>query len=253
MKKRAILTLCCVAGLLLCFAPCALAQDCTEGQAGCLTLTSAGNNVMDNIYVGPYTAQVGSNVGQQIICDDFADESEIGNGWATTANTFSSIGNTLWGQYYGVATATTLYQEAAWITLQMLSGSYNSTQIGYMSYAIWYIFDANGTAKNSIGVNQWAGVAALLGSANVPYSGLLWWVAQAQANYGSLTAAQLSKFVIYTPNGCTLGPGSCAGQEFMMLVPEGGAALMYLLLAGVSCFGAMFFRSRNQRAKPGMA
>jgi hypothetical protein len=29
-------------------------------------------------------------------------------------------------------------------------------------------------------------------------------------------------------------------------VPEGGAAFMFLLLAGVSCFGAMFFKYRNQ-------
>ncbi len=30
-------------------------------------------------------------------------------------------------------------------------------------------------------------------------------------------------------------------------VPEGGAALMYLLLAGVTCFGAIFY-SRRQTA-----
>ena len=28
-------------------------------------------------------------------------------------------------------------------------------------------------------------------------------------------------------------------------VPEGGGALIYLLLAGASCFGAIFFSSRN--------
>jgi len=29
-------------------------------------------------------------------------------------------------------------------------------------------------------------------------------------------------------------------------VPEGGAALMFLLLAGASCFGAMFSSYRNR-------
>ncbi len=32
-------------------------------------------------------------------------------------------------------------------------------------------------------------------------------------------------------------------------VPEGGATLMYVLLAGVSCFGVIFFHSRNQPVK----
>jgi hypothetical protein len=35
-------------------------------------------------------------------------------------------------------------------------------------------------------------------------------------------------------------------------VPEGGAALMYLLLAGVTCFGAMFY-SRRRTAMGGLA
>jgi hypothetical protein len=35
----------------------------------------------------------------------------------------------------------------------------------------------------------------------------------------------------------------------VMVVPEGGAAWMYLLLAGAPCFGAVFFHSRNKRAK----
>lgn len=36
-------------------------------------------------------------------------------------------------------------------------------------------------------------------------------------------------------------------------VPEGGAALLYLLLAGAGCFGAISFRSRNGVRSPAMA
>ena len=32
-------------------------------------------------------------------------------------------------------------------------------------------------------------------------------------------------------------------------VPEGGKSLLYMLLAGAPCFGAMFFSSRNQFGK----
>jgi hypothetical protein len=35
-------------------------------------------------------------------------------------------------------------------------------------------------------------------------------------------------------------------QEMWIVTPEGGAAMMYLLLAGATCFGAMLFSSRNR-------
>ncbi len=38
-------------------------------------------------------------------------------------------------------------------------------------------------------------------------------------------------------------------KSLVVPVPEGGTGLMYVLLAGVSCFGAMFLHSRSQRAK----
>jgi hypothetical protein len=242
MKDRAIWTLCCEAAVLLCLASFAFAQDST------LTLTSAGDNIMDNIYVGPYTGTIGGNAGQQIICDDFSDESEVGNGWATTANsiTMADMGNTLWGQALGASEALGLYQEAAYITYQMLTGNNSQTQIGYMSYAIWYLFDSTAVTSylgSMTGANSaiWSGLEAVL----------------AAASGKSLSATLLSEFVIYTPlvNGqpCS-NPGQCPGQEFMEFVqaPEGGGALAYLLLAGVACFGAMF-HTRKQRAKRALA
>jgi hypothetical protein len=39
------------------------------------------------------------------------------------------------------------------------------------------------------------------------------------------------------------GPNKCAA------VPEGGSPLMYLLLASLTCFGAMVLRSRRQSAR----
>ena len=58
-----------------------------------------------------------------------------------------------------------------------------------------------------------------------------------------------NNLVVYTPmNGpndpCGQG-GSCVSQEFFGMVPEGGAVLMYLLLAGVTCFGAIFYSQRR--------
>jgi hypothetical protein len=39
------------------------------------------------------------------------------------------------------------------------------------------------------------------------------------------------------------------GRNKCAAVPEGGSALMYLLLASFTCFGAMVLRSRRQRAR----
>ena len=204
---------------LLCMAPCAFAGSS-------LTLTGAGNNVMDNVYVGPYYATVNGVANTPVICDDFADESYIGSSWNYTPNTFSTLGSALWGNQ------TQNYEGAAWLTLQMLSlnsSPGNATQVGYLSYAIWSLFDS----------------AALKGLTPTQLAGVESWLGMIPSN---LTASQFSNFVLLTPQGCTNGPGSCPGQEFMMLVPEGGSAAMYLLFAAFSCFAAILYRRRGQPA-----
>ena len=46
---------------------------------------------------------------------------------------------------------------------------------------------------------------------------------------------------------CQAGMEKCVAQEFVAVsVPEGGAALAYLLLAGLCCFGAIRMRSHRQ-------
>jgi hypothetical protein len=202
---------------LLCFAPCAFAGSN-------LTMTGAGNNVMDGVYVGPYYATVNGVANTPVICDDFADESYIGSSWNFNLNNFSTLGSALWGSQ------TKNYEAAAWLTLQMLSlnsNPGNSTQVGYLSFAIWSLFDKS--ALNGLNSTQLAGVMS--------------WLAKVPLN---LTPTEFANFVLLTPQGCTNGPGSCPGQEFLMMVPEGGSAAMYLLLAGLSCFGAMLFRRRRQ-------
>lgn len=207
---------------LLCFAPSAFANNN-------LTLTSAGNNVMDGVYVGPYYATVNGVANTPIICDDFADESYIGSSWNFTSNNFSTLGNALWGQ---TSNYTSNYDAAAWLTLQMLAlngNPSNATQVGYLSFAIWSLFDSN--ALSGLNGTQLAGVEAWL-----------------KALPSNLTPGEFANFEILTPQNCT--PGSCQGQEFLVLVPEGGSAAMYLLLAGLACFGAILFRRQRQACTP---
>jgi hypothetical protein len=203
--------------VLLSFAPCAFADSS-------LTMTGAGNNVMGGVYVGPYYATVNGVPNSAVICDDFADESHIGQSWNYTANNFSTLGSALWGNQ------TSNYEAAAWLTLQMLSlnsNPGNATQVGYLSYAIWSLFDKG--ALNGLNSTQLAGVNGWLGK--VPLN---------------LLPGEFANFLLLTPQGCTGGPGSCPGQEFMQVMPEGGSAAMYLVLASLACFGAVLLRRRRQ-------
>ena len=86
-----------VAAVALSIAPCAFGQ----GQVN-INLTGAGNNVMDGVYVGPYTATVNGS-STQIICDDFSDESYVGESWTANVTTLSNLNGTKWG---GMANAT---------------------------------------------------------------------------------------------------------------------------------------------------
>ncbi len=68
----------------------------------------------------------------------------------------------------------------------------------------------------------------------------------------SYSLGEFSNVLILTPtvNGQTCTAGGCPEQEFFEVVPEGGAALAYLLLAGICCFGAVILRSRQTRRFP---
>lgn len=223
--------LCCVPGAL--------------GQTQQMTLNDPpSNNVLDGIYVGSYSANVTGGGTVQVTCDDFRDESDY-NTTNYTVNSFSSLGSTLWGTVMGVATATPLYEQAAWLTLQMLHLT-GATQ-GYYSYAIWAIFQPNqvanwltsygdSTACNTVfGSGSWGAKGCAAGA-----GGLV-----ALAKSQTFTAGEFANILILTPNGCT--PSSCPEQEFFEVVAEGGSAALYLLLAGSACFAAMFFRSRQRQ------
>lgn len=208
---------------VLCFASSAFANS------GTLTMTSAGSNTMHGVYVGPYYATVNGVMNTPVICDDFADDSVVGHTWNFTANTFSTLGSALWGSQ------TSNYEAAAWLTIQMLTlnkNPANATQVAYLSFAIWSLFDKN----------------ALSGLTSTQLAGVNNWLNQIPSN---LTASQFSNFVLLTPQGCTNGPGSCPGQEFFLITPEGGSAMMYLALAGLACFGAMLFRRRRPASAVG--
>jgi hypothetical protein len=228
----------------LCFVPLAIGQNTTT-----LTLVNGGSYAMDGIYVGPYNATE-NNQPVQIICDDFKDEVSPGQSWTARITSLSSLTNSTTGLVWSGATAggallggTTYslvqgYYAMAYLdseSLGLARNPSNATQIGYLAYAVWSIFDASGVyswlkAENDLGI--WTTIQNLAEG----------------ALKGTYTASEFAGWQILTPvcpgQGCANGPP----QEFFQYVPEGGSAFMYLVLAAVSCFGAMFLRSRRRHA-----
>jgi|ERR1051326_2882105 hypothetical protein len=221
-----------VAAALVCAIPSAFADTTAY-----MYMTSAGNNVMDGIYVGPYTANITPTGGVtqnnvSIICDDFSDESYVNSGWTATVHSFTAQGlsqsawATLFPQNY-----VTLYEEAAWLAIQMLQQPSGSQ--GIYSYAVWAIFNPTGVQqwlKND--PQTWAAVQSLIKTV--------------QGMAGNFSLSQFANVLIYTPKCSNGAAGSCQSQEFFVVqTPEGGTALAYLLLAGLSCMLAMRFRVRR--------
>jgi len=206
---------------MLCFAPCALAQDPQ------LELTGVPGGYYDGYGVGPYSIQVGGPSGSTygMICDDFYDDIGIGSQWSATANSFSNLSATLFKADPNLVPD---YTEALTLAYAILFNTQGVSNNALMQFAIWAIFDPSAVQAKVSG-SDWTTIQG--------------WITWAASH--PLSAGQLANFIIWTPTNCPTGPGSCVGQEFFQYVPEGGAALLYLLLAGVSCFGAMFFRSRR--------
>lgn len=166
--------------LFLCFAPSIFATTTT------LTLTSPGSsvlgtNVLDGVYVGPYTATInGASV--PIICDDYDHETYLAETWTAAVNTFSNLSATKWAQSYP-GTYTTLYKEAGWLIQQMYSPS-NSSQVGEIQYAIWGVFDPS-AISDLTSYNSTDGSIAQN------------WLTQAQN--ADLSRVDTASFTIYTP------------------------------------------------------
>lgn len=172
---------------------------------------------INNVQVGP-----GQPGGPGMVCDDFKDnvypnESWTANGMSVASLNSSNIGQTLFGATIGLSG----YAEVAFLMNQMFTTNPNSALQAAYSEAIWALTG---------GVNP----AALTGQALTDYN-----LAKTE---GGLSLSQFANLFIYTPN--PLGPHQA--QEMWGSVPEGGASLAYLLLAGLACVGAMVLRSRRQ-------
>jgi len=231
-----------------------------------VTLTAPGPGYSyDGIYVSPYYATVGGVANVPIVCDDFGDESTKST-WTATVTAFSGLAaptNTSWSLAGGTLTQ---YNAVAWLTLQVLGQTPDTNGQIIDSFADWAVFDASGVASyltnNAITTGALTTAAlctdifgsgafnSVSGVCTSSVGGLL---ATAYIDGAAVPAGGYNLEII-SPDTTGSNPltvckaeTGCAAQEFVAVsVPEGGAALAYLFLAGLSCFGAIFMRSRRQ-------
>jgi hypothetical protein len=230
------------ASMALGFALPALGQEVSVQFTGGYT-TTWGNSGGD-YGAGIYSATInGVTSSSGIICDDFNDEITSGETWNANAYQVSSltsgnIGETLFGNSIGL----TGYAEVATLVSMMFGnvssyGSITGITQAELSSAIWDITTTGGiTGLNATAQALVAAVEEAFGTNTT-----------AAENY----LATLTNLWILTPT--PEGPGEA--QEMFteavalpVSVPEGGAALAYLLLAGFACGGGMFLRRRRELA-----
>ncbi len=173
-----------------------------------------------------------------IICDDFNDEIYTNETWGATAYQVSTLGSTtpitdvLFGganspAYANIGVAG--YAAIAYLVEELHNPGNTATQDGDISAAIWSISDPGLT-----GVDANAAALALQ--------------AKNYASGDGYNMSQYSNLWVLTPILGDQPNGDGPPQEMWIEVPEGGAALLYLLLAGGVCFGAMFLNRRNRFA-----
>jgi hypothetical protein len=201
--------------LVLGLAPAAFADTTAS-----MVLTGAGNNSLNGVLIGPYTATI-NGTSTPVICDDYAHESYIPESWTANVSSLSNLSKT------NNPGQTTLYDEVAYLTLELLSAPKNSLQAAEIQYAIWDVFDPQAFTD-------------LKNFSTTDYNAANWYLTDAENNYSSLTSAQLAGFVLYTPNTSftiSCGNNSCANsppQEFIVYTPEPSTVLLFGLgLAGL--------------------
>lgn len=251
MKGIKVEGLLAIAGtLLLCLGSPAFGQNVT------ITFTGIVNPSVQALgaYAGYYTGTVNGVASQPgFICDDYNNQIFLpSESWQATATSFASLvapggtptaalNNVLFGNTIGVA------GYAAIAYLSNLMATTPASGQGDIAAAIWYIGSiGSGTLSlSNLDAVAQGYVTSLLGSGSI--FGAIGSVSTAAVN-----ELETSSLWIYTPTGKGIVPvGLPFPQEFVgsvafVSVPEGGAPILYLLLALLACGGAIFFQQRKQ-------
>lgn len=255
MKRIRIGNLATLVGMiLLCLGIPAYGQYVTINFTGIANPSVQALGAYAGYYTGTVTANGVTTSSQPgFICDDYNNSIFLPNeSWQATATSFASLvtpggtptsalNSVLFGNTIGIS------GYAAIAYLSNLMASTPATGQGDISAAIWYIGSiGTGTLSlSSLDSIAQGYVTSLLGTGSM-------FGAVGSVTSAAVNELETSSLWIYTPTGQNIVPsGYPFPQEFVgsvavISVPEGGAAILYLLLALFACAGAIYFRQRKQ-------
>lgn len=210
-------------------------------------------------YAGYYTGSVnGVTDSPGFICDDYDNEIFLpGESWQATANSFASLAtmttseldsSTLFGATIGLDG----YAALANLATQMETAT--PAEQANISAAIWYIGVLNGGDPV-----PWGDLTSAQQALVTEMIGLYGNFTGGSDSAAAIAELDASSLWLYTPTGADITPDyDPFPQEFIGNVPgddppdppdpvpDGGAGFMYLLLAALTCGGAMFCRYRDE-------
>lgn len=176
-------------------------------------LNNAGTNVMGGVYVGPYNFTVGGQ-SMQLVCDDFLSTVVNGETWNAVTSTYPSLSNVKFG-------GLVQYEEIGYLVQQMFANITNPTVVGYISWAIWDVFDPGISGNDPYGT--------LTSTQQSQISG---WLTKATSNYST---GNYSNLIVYTPvAGSQLPSNLGPPQEYIGIVPAPEPSTVLLLGIGLA-------------------
>jgi hypothetical protein len=209
------------------------------GQAATVDFTSAAS-VFDPYQGTVIIGGVTQDNYDLIVCDDATHDISAPESWTANAilvsnlNTTPASPNNVDNTFFGSAIGLTGYTKLAAVANAILTGQTSLAGVSNLtdadlSEALWII--AAGAEPGGVTESQAAkNLVTALGSDS------------------SLSLSTYSDLYVLTPTGDfsnkALYPFGTP-QEMFTLVPEGGTAALYLLLAGLACLGTMRLSSRN--------
>jgi hypothetical protein len=227
-----------------------------------ITLTGVGDGSIVStpslgVYVDPYTATVNGVANTSVICDDWSNDSYVGESWTATVINTPSVQTgsaTMFGANSSLSLSQSqLYNALAWLGTQLLSNPTNYANQVAASFAIWELtYNAAGSGlaspdptsflADSNAASEQSTVTTLINDAiaavNNGYVGTGWEI-----------LTPVDSTVSCAGSGCP-SPNNAASlgvpQEFLVYAPESSSVLMF----GAEMIGllAMAFMFRKRLA-----